>query len=820
MSLLNSSFDFLTKIGLERTRARKEAPDEVQHFMMAAMEEIGERANPENDHLAAGYTYFGQLLAHDISVHRFLSGVAPSLRLRTLYGLGPGSMPYIFEYKPLQNAGLRFRGVKLTLEHYKTDFGVAVDDVPRYRMTPNRVDESRSDSIPLMADARNDQNFILSQLFIQFAKLHNFIADMYSSPSDPDIQDQGFLFKKASSALIGLYQAVILYDYLPKILYDPKLVNHLLERNTGKNNFVFYTGNEGEVKLSEIFTRAAFRFGHAQVRSVYTTFEKREPIPLFAETGLDLRGFIRDNRRAMDWKMFFGVNEKGKLIQPAKKINHHISLPLNQLPFLRKDDNSLVKVNLRHSTYNLPDGMEFYSKFREILTTGSLEEKSRFTETETRVLNEQDKTELKEKIRSITNGAVGADNLPLWLFLLLEAEIIGEGKKLGPLGSRIVAEQIIWAILDDEESIILKPGNFPSDIYPDPMTEITLPDLLRWVNPDLPQIPKTDSNDLESMKKVASEHSEHVNENSGEQPYRGNEFHKIYENDLNNKYKSAVKGVSERTGILNNGFYDVTTLRDKDYVKLCRTRQYNEPSGRAKQQIRVYVSRRNILYNLGFTGMDSTTLDGTTATEDIKGLLFIFGLDMTTKNLAFIVRRIDIDGKAPQSDDLWYITHHKLLVMPDESCVDENLQPVDKKKINQDEVYGELVGQFIKDGFGMLKTKGIPDPIEIKRKVLLKLLGIDEANDSGDKTIEKVEFHLCATKGQEILDKHDLSAALPEGEPQETVPDALFFNLALKSTSSANETPAPAEANVAFAAVENVLISEANRPYPYWCYPG
>ena len=47
--------------------------------------------------------------------------------------------------------------------------------------------------------------------------------------------------------------------------------------------------------------------------------------------------------------------------------------------------------------------------------------------------------------------------LPLWLFILLEAQLLREGGiKLGPIGERLIAEQIIWVLRKSPDYELLR----------------------------------------------------------------------------------------------------------------------------------------------------------------------------------------------------------------------------------------------------------------------------------------------------------------------------------------------------------------------------
>ena len=59
-------------------------------------------------------------------------------------------------------------------------------------------------------------------------------------------------------------------------------------------------------------------------------------------------------------------------------------------------------------------------------------------------------------------------NTPLWFYILREAEVLQLGERLGPVGSRIVAETIIGMVRTDPTAFIKQKW--------DPSQGVTLPD--------------------------------------------------------------------------------------------------------------------------------------------------------------------------------------------------------------------------------------------------------------------------------------------------------------------------------------------------------
>ncbi|MEO6038867.1 MAG: peroxidase family protein, partial [Saprospiraceae bacterium] len=401
--------------------------------MTFQMEETGGQMAPDNRALPAAYTYFGQLLTHDITAHRFLNS-KPQLRLHTMYGLGPASSPQFFQHQRDPKEGYMFRGVKLTLDDYVLEGSADQEVVHDFFRVPQER-RGQEGTIPLMADARNDQNFITSQLVVKLAQLHNRLAeDFFDRSLSP-----GHLFEKASRELVRKYQAVILTDYLPRILH-PKVVKRLqtLAKGTG---FIIFNVKQ-ECQLSEVFSRAAMRFGHSMARQMYQVQLQRQQIHLF-NADIDLRGFSRNPRRKIDWICLLEegkINDQPVAFQPAKAFDTNIVLALNNLPFFPGGNRSLAGKNIDNSYQNFILTKDFW-KALEMEDIDPIED-----------------GDLKNWVDKF-DGKIDLEDMPLWIYLLLEAEKLGGAKTLGPLGSQIIAEQIIWAMLNDPHSVLKEEEN-------------------------------------------------------------------------------------------------------------------------------------------------------------------------------------------------------------------------------------------------------------------------------------------------------------------------------------------------------------------------
>lgn len=67
---------------------------------------------------------------------------------------------------------------------------------------------------------------------------------------------------------------------------------------------------------------------------------------------------------------------------------------------------------------------------------------------------------------------------PLWFYVLREAELLGAGERLGPVGGRIVAEVLVGLAAKDRSSLLAHAGPFEPVLGQTP-GEFTIADLLR-----------------------------------------------------------------------------------------------------------------------------------------------------------------------------------------------------------------------------------------------------------------------------------------------------------------------------------------------------
>ncbi len=407
--------------------------------------------NRDNPDQTAGFTFLGQFLDHDMtfdptsSLERQVDPEAvsnfrvPALELDSLYGSGRTASPHLYDQS---SPG----GIKLLID------SVAPKDLPR-----------NSQNTALIGDPRNDENLVVSQLHLALLKFHNAVVDWVL---DEGITNPNEAFDEAQRLVRWHYQWIILHEFLPATV-GQGLVDNILEKGRRFYNW----RNEPFIPVE--FSVAAYRFGHSQVRPGYiANFDGDNGNPFVehifnAELDHsvpdpdDLSGGKRAPRRFLDWRTFFDVGPTpeshtalGSSPKPNKRIDTKLSSPLFALLSIPPNEpQSLAQRNLlRHLTFGLPSGQRVAKAMK------------------VQLLSHQDLSDVEP---------LGFDNsTPLWFYILREAEETADGRKLGPVGGRIVAEVFIGLLQGDHMSHLRQDPDWTPNLGPD--QDFKMADLLRF----------------------------------------------------------------------------------------------------------------------------------------------------------------------------------------------------------------------------------------------------------------------------------------------------------------------------------------------------
>jgi hypothetical protein len=466
----------------------------------------------EADRLPAVLTYFGQFIDHDITagtdsdanidpvkigkpviapINRSLAVTALSnfrkgtLQLDSVYGDGPNQTPALQELEKALRAadGIRMRvgmvsdagpdsvptspipvpapllgepRARADLPRVGTMVAegvIAQSDLPS-AMQPKDGDQTRWKRAAFIADGRNDENLIIAQLHTAVLRFHNAVADWLHS------QSGGASFARARQLTTFHYQWLVVEHYLPAICDGPTLAKVKAEKAPLYRKFLADGRQAGAMPLE--FSVAAFRFGHSMIRGAYDfnvnfNFDGAPAVVgtmqlIFAFTGREpnqpIGGFgfetLPDNW-IIDWSRFLTRTDR----QAARPIDTRIAGVLLDLP----NENGapmaglfrqLARRNLRRGyVLNLPTAQGLIAAMAAagvgapatVLTAAQIAGES-------------------EPLKTAVVAGGFDTATPLWFYILREAEVVHQGGKLGPLGSRIVAETLMGLLLSDPDSYL------------------------------------------------------------------------------------------------------------------------------------------------------------------------------------------------------------------------------------------------------------------------------------------------------------------------------------------------------------------------------
>jgi Animal haem peroxidase len=363
--------------------------------------DLGADGEGPDGSVAAGWPFFGQFIAHDITADRSPLGHradpeqirnfrTPRANLEGVYGAGPVGSPYLYDAEDPAKLLLSTGG----------------SDVPRNQQ-----------GIALVGDPRNDVHLFMNQMQVGFLGLHNRLVDRLRE----DGVAEGELFEEARRAATWHYQWVILREFLPTLI-GVELTDRLLDFGAD----LYRPGDDPYIPFE--FADAAYRYGHSQIRQRYRVNDQLGPCPLFP----DLIGFCEvPPERRVDWSLLFDLPGR-PAAQRAKRIDGRLPESLIALPQAISGVDqadayaSLANRDLqRGQAIGLPSG-----------------------EAVARALGIEPLSE--QQIGLSANGWNG--ETPLWVYVLKEADVLHDGDRLGPVGGRIVGEVLVGIIDADPES--------------------------------------------------------------------------------------------------------------------------------------------------------------------------------------------------------------------------------------------------------------------------------------------------------------------------------------------------------------------------------
>lgn len=427
-----------------------------------------------NDRIPAGYTYLGQLLAHDmvfsetslatarVEVDTLRDRRIERLLLETVYGGGPEASPLAYALEQYVTIPQH----RLKLGRAQTDGHGALRDLGRLITEgTNDADYATISATKrrtvMIADARNDDNLIVSQLLVLFHIAHNVLCHEIAKRSEamgdgaPNGLTQNMkprIFRLARKLMTRFWRRMIVEDYLAQILH-PKVHQLYAE---GSTPWRCRLDTPDDDRMPVEFSHGVFRMGHAMVRDSYDLglASGKE------ETLTDLLNLTSSGTKLdfplvaswlIRWSRFFQFPEVDGVVPSAPQLSRRITPSVVQelthqhepsdsysrgLPY--RDLVSAVEIGTR-SADSLGRQMAEAFGDRALASPGV----------------DADGHGLKDAIACwLTQGdyfepeqvTILAKDPPLPFFVLFEAEQEAAGAHLGFIGSVIVAEAVAGAL--------------------------------------------------------------------------------------------------------------------------------------------------------------------------------------------------------------------------------------------------------------------------------------------------------------------------------------------------------------------------------------
>ncbi len=441
----------------------------------------------ENPLIPSGYTYLLQFVAHDLVHSAIPLSVAGSLgagtanarrsplRLETLFGSGPVGSPHIYALDaPSDDRRTKLRLGRMRWKENEPATGCPFRDIAR---TPAEnvtgVDRSIAGvrlalTEALVADPRNDDHAVMSQLTALFALLHNSLIDLVRrQEGDSGPNDRfGAAYKRflcAREALTLIYHNILRKDLMRRVIHPAIYAAysipapHFIDRPDPSAGGLAI--DDWQIPFE--FSHGAFRFGHAMVRHEYCINDRSTQDlnnTLEKTSANDPVNMPLDETWMVQWSRFFEIN--GSKPNFSRRIGPFLSDGLgNEQIFPAFDETERVGLLYRDLFGAGIAGM--WSVDALIAEIGG--RRPHFVAMSRLLADRAYRVgQLREWLAAApAYGALTADDIetlsndpPLPFFILFEAmrQRDAEGLRLGPLGSIIVSEVIFGALAGDPRS--------------------------------------------------------------------------------------------------------------------------------------------------------------------------------------------------------------------------------------------------------------------------------------------------------------------------------------------------------------------------------
>ena len=507
-----------------KSQPRLSASDTLLDRLGATMEEqpvvgSGGATNNDNDafnenpnpKLTSGFTFVGQFVDHDITFDTTtLSDQesdpdattnfrTPRYDLDAIYGRGPNADPQFYDPDDRD----KFKLVRTDYSTIRTDnlkTQQTLYDVPR--LDPDENGKAKA----IIADPRNDQTLIVLQIHVAMQRFHNKLVDTLRASGTP----RSAVFEAARRLARWHYQWMVTHEFIPAIVGQTMSDSVYLETSKApKITLKYYkpTNPAGRAFIPVEFAVAAYRFGHSMTRPRYTVQDyvyvdaagneltrAVSSVPLFEATPTDnnLNGSrALPPRLKIQWSKFFNEPNKAPTARPVRQFDASLGGPLFRMPVTAlPDSNELALLSQRNLRRGRKMGLPSGQKVAQLmgvtpLTNAQLGQNYRIKVTvpiQNNVVNViSEGAEPNDSLKTELADPGWEGGAPLWFYILKEAELIGKGRTLGPVGGRIVAEVLVGLLSKDPNSYLaLNPSWKPAPPVTPVRGRFTMADLLTF----------------------------------------------------------------------------------------------------------------------------------------------------------------------------------------------------------------------------------------------------------------------------------------------------------------------------------------------------
>ncbi len=367
---------------------------------LALLMDLMRSNTPRSGRLPAGYTYLGQMLSHELNAS---TDGKPTLANGDLVGASFPSprldLSSIYGDREFQAKALHKGMFKL-----KTPKGKPGIDLLRLQ----------NDNKVVVAETRNDENYIVAQLHVLWLNFHNKVYEQIFSGES----HAGSRFEQSKEFVTQTFRKVVIEDFMRQLLHKDIYALYFVEGQR-------FLLKEHCPAIPVEFSHGGFRFGHSMVRQGYRLRKEQRYEMSFIKLFITDHGKPVPDEFKVDWRWMFSENQTASLID-LDIADAMCEIPGDKISVAK----NIIRANLKaDSLESLPTPKQIFDWLR--LHHPKLSDYAGFG---------SDKLKHPPFEGEFKALGMSSENMPLWVYTLMENHLGSQGIHLGKLASIIVAE--------------------------------------------------------------------------------------------------------------------------------------------------------------------------------------------------------------------------------------------------------------------------------------------------------------------------------------------------------------------------------------------